>query len=419
MAILPALTFRPSARRRAPRPKRQPGSFSTRGTIMNYQVGNFDKGQNIGTVSTQWASRPHDQRFLSLVDLETSVLDRFEQSTETRIKSKSFELIAPEAKTIEDTHRLTIGLPDGSERGFSHWSFGQLCQLAGAPASYLREQPTQNVASNLMWDLRHRRDVSEVKTYQGPDQLHAITGPDYGRIPDHEVVRAVKMVAGNGIGDTRWKIPGVLDWSTMIYNPDAPVTKESTTLYASDRDVFMFLVDDRNPIEVGKLPNGEPDYMFRGFYIQNSEVGSKTLKLAAFYLRGVCMNRNLWGVEGFEELSIRHTRLVPDRFLLEAQPALLSYAEGSSMKLIEGVAKAKAAIVAKDEEEALNFLQGLDLSKKRAQAVWEIHQKEEQAPIRNVWDAAQGLTALARGIPNQDDRIDLELTAKRILDKVA
>jgi hypothetical protein len=31
------------------------------------------------------------------------------------------------------------------------------------------------------------------------------------------------------------------------------VTKDTTTLYASDRDVFLFLVDDTNPIEAGRL----------------------------------------------------------------------------------------------------------------------------------------------------------------------
>jgi hypothetical protein len=35
------------------------------------------------------------------------------------------------------------------------------------------------------------------------------------------------------------------------------------------------------------------------FYCWNSEVGSKTLGIASFYLRAVCMNRNLWGVENF------------------------------------------------------------------------------------------------------------------------
>ena len=39
---------------------------------------------------------------------------------------------------------------------------------------------------------------------------------------------------------------------------------------ASDRDVFLFLVDDTNPIEAGRLPDGSPDLYFRGFYCWNS-----------------------------------------------------------------------------------------------------------------------------------------------------
>ena len=109
-----------------------------------------------------------------------------------------------------------------------------------------------------------------------------------------------QRIAGNGTGDTRWKVPGVLDWSTGVYNPDVEISRDTTTLYASDRDVFLFLVDDHNPIEAGKLPDGSPDLYFRGFYCWNSEVGAKTLGMASFYLRAVCQNRNLWGVEDFE-----------------------------------------------------------------------------------------------------------------------
>jgi hypothetical protein len=32
----------------------------------------------------------------------------------------------------------------------------------------------------------------------------------------------------------------------MTHNPFVDVTKDTTTLYASDRDVFLFLVDDTN-----------------------------------------------------------------------------------------------------------------------------------------------------------------------------
>jgi hypothetical protein len=49
------------------------------------------------------------------------------------------------------------------------------------------------------------------------------------------------------------KVPGVLDWSTGVYNPRVDITQDTTTLYASDRDVFLFLVDDLNPIEAGRL----------------------------------------------------------------------------------------------------------------------------------------------------------------------
>lgn len=67
-----------------------------------------------------------------------------------------------------------------------------------------------------------------------------MTGPDYGRIWDHKLVSAVIDIAGNGTGDTRWKVPGVLDWNTMTHNPFVDITKDTTTLYPSDPDVFCF-----------------------------------------------------------------------------------------------------------------------------------------------------------------------------------
>jgi hypothetical protein len=95
------------------------------------------------------------------------------------------------------------------------------------------------------------------------------------------------------------------------------VSKDTTTLYASDRDVFVFLVDDLNPIEAGHLPDGSPDVFFRDFYAWNSEVGAKTLGIASFYLRAVCQNRMLWGVEDFEEITIRHSKYAASRFAHE------------------------------------------------------------------------------------------------------
>lgn len=385
-----------------------------------YKVGNFGQGEANTTVSRQWLSRRPDEKFLSLTELSNAVKRRRELATESRIDTRKIEFIAPEAPTsIEETHDLKIGLAGGAEISPTHWSFGQLAGLARAPSGYLRTLPSQITADALSYGMRYNRESEAVKLYATPSELLAATGPDYGRIFDAEVVDAVMQVAGNGTGDERWKVPGVLDWRTNIYDPSHPVTADTTTLFASDRDVFIFLVDDRNPIEVGKLPSGEPDLMFRGFYITNSEVGSGSLRLAAFYLRAICCNRILWGVEGFEEITMRHSKYAPSRFIEQARPALSSFAEGSTRRLIEGVEKAKAAKLASDDEAALDFLRNRGLSRKRSADIVDAIEREEGRKPRTAWDFAQGITAYARTIFNSDERVGLEGEAKKILDRVA
>lgn len=383
-----------------------------------YKVGNFQNGQARMEVSNQWLRRPRDQRFTSLSELAASVQTRMENSIEARIVTKELEVQTPEIRTIEDTHKIHIAGPEGDLQ-FTNWSFGQLAGLAGAPAGYLRKLPTPIVADALNYGLRYNRSNEAVKLYATNQELRAATGPDYGRIFDVEIVKAVQQIAGNGTGEMRWKIPGTLDWRTMVYDSETPVTKDTTTLFASDRDVFIFLVDDRNPIQVGTLPDGGPDLMFRGFYVQNSEVGSAALKIAAFYLRAVCCNRILWGVERFEELTMRHSKYAPSRFVEEARPALEQLANGSTKSLIEGVQAAKQAIVAKDEDNLIEFLNNRGFARKQAVEISEIHEREEGFKPRSAWDVANGITAFARSIENQDERVAVEIQARKILDKVA
>jgi hypothetical protein len=222
-------------------------------------------------------------------------------------------------------------------------------------------------------------------------------------------------IAGDGQGDTRWKVPGVLDWSTMTHNPHVDVTKETTTLYASDRDVFLFLVDDTNPIEAGRLPNGDPDLYFRGFYCWNSEVGSKTLGMASFYLRAVCMNRNIWGAEGFEEISIRHSKFAEQRFAHQAAPALQRFANSSPGAFVSGIKTARETIVARKDEDRETFLRRRGFSKADTGKIIATVLSEEGRPPESIFDFVQGITALARGKTHQDARLDLEQKASRLL----
>ena len=303
----------------------------------------------------------------------------------------------------------------------THWAFGQLASIVGAPASYLRQLPAPLAGINLQYGLTNHR-AEQVKTFETEDgrtELRAVTGPDYGRIHDFELVEAVQRIAGNGTGDTRWKVPGVLDWSTGVYNPDVEISRDTTTLYASDRDVFLFLVDDRNPIEAGKLPDGSPDLYFRGFYCWNSEVGAKTLGMASFYLRAVCQNRNLWGVEDFQEITIRHSKYAANRFAHEAAPALANFADSSPQPFIQGIRAARERIVARSDEDRTDFLRKRGFSKAETGKIVETVLAEEGRPPESVFDFVQGITAVARSKPQQDARLTMETRAKKLLEAAA
>src|SRR6516164_9136826 len=198
------------------------------------------RGQRVGRVSSEWFSRPADERYLPLSELFGAVSGRAERS---RTRTAESAAIRVEAKR-EDAERLALIVP-GSDVPLAptHWSFGQLATMVGAPSAYLRQLPAPLAAINLQYGLTsHRAElIKTLEVEDGRIELRAVTGPDYGRIYDHELVTAVQRIAGNGTNDTRWKVPGVL-CSTGIYNPRVDVTKNTTTLYASDRDVFLFLV---------------------------------------------------------------------------------------------------------------------------------------------------------------------------------
>lgn len=376
------------------------------------------RGERVGRVSSEWFSRPDDERFLSLGDLAQMVRDRSEHSKTRVIETNLIHIEANRA----DGERLSLNLPGAAELvAPTHWSFGQLASQVGAPAAYLRQLPAALAGINLQYGLSTHRgeQIKTLETDDGRVELRAVTGPDYGRIYDHELVEAVQRIAGNGTGDTRWKVPGVLDWSTGVYNPRIDITKDTTTLYASDRDVFLFLVDDLNPIEAGKLPDGSPDLYFRGFYCWNSEVGAKTLGMASFYLRAVCQNRNLWGVEDFEEITIRHSKYAASRFAYEAAPALTRFANSSPMPFVDGIKAAREKIVARTDDDRSDFLRKRGFSKGETAKIIETVLAEEGHKAESVFDFVQGITAVARDKPHQDARLDLEARAKRLLDRAA
>ena len=374
----------------------------------------IEKGEMRDDLNREWSSRPDDERYSSLYDLRDAVLARSKSSSD-----KIVDLNTVQAHSAKNGNLMFDF--DGDKMHPTNWSFRQLCRMTETPADYISKLPAPLAAECLNHGFERHVERQKLGIYSNyrSHELRAVTSEKYGRIFDHDVANALINLAGDGVGETRWKVPGNIDWSDMTYHADVEVTKETTTLYASDRDIFCFLVDDKNPVEVGKLANGDPDLMFRGFYVWNSEVGARSFGIATMYLRGVCQNRCLWGVEDFNEIKMTHSKTAPARFIEQVTPGLDEFVEGSPARLIEGVSAAKQAIVATDDDQRIGFLRNQNLTRPTAQNIVDIHEKEEGRKPESVWDFAQGITAFARGATHQDTRVKLERKAQVILDKVA
>lgn len=358
----------------------------------------------LGMASREWATRPDDQRFLTLLDLYEAVRLR---------RSESFTLVTPvnDMRVQASDRGMVVEAYDAShgERRLldpTHWAFGQLAMYAKAPASYLRTLPDQLAAINLQWGLEHnpiREQSLILGQSNGDNMLRSMTSTSYGRIWDRQVVEAVMRVNQDDI----WKVPAA---SYSASNP-----KRATTLYASDRDVFVFLVDPDHPVEV----NGET--LFRGFLTWNSEVGASVFGLSTFLYRYVCDNRIIWGATDVKELRIRHTGGAPERFAYEGATYLNRYANESVAGIVDVIKRADAYELPEAEKVGSGWDKWLQqrgftaTQSKNAVAA----AKAEEGEARSLWDIINGITASARQVTHTDERVKLETAAGRLMETVA
>ena len=131
------------------------------------------------------------------------------------------------------------------------------------------------------------------------------------------------------------------------------------------------------------------------------------------------MNRNLWGVENFEEITIRHSKFAAQRFAHEAAPALTSFANSSPAPFIAGIKAARERIVARSDEDRDRFLRKRGFSKSETAKIIETVLSEEHRKPESIFDFVQGITALARTKAHQDTRLELEGKARKLLERAA
>lgn len=351
----------------------------------------------------QWANRPADERFTSLPEMAAKLHARRAVSRAITTSSRALR-VEPTA----DNRGLQVVSKAGVPYAPTHWSFGQLAALVGAPAGYLRTLPAPVAADCVNYGLHVERDAQDIGVLiagGGANTLRAATGPAYGRIWNTDIVDTLIDRFGDGVNG-QWRVPG--EWGRRV-----TVNRDNTTLYAGDRDLFIFLADEENRLPVATREGGESGTLARGFMLSNSEEGSATLQFRAFLFDYVCGNRIIWGAQEIANVKIRHTASAPDRYVDEVVPQLLAYSNSATTGIVDRVKLAQQTKIDKLDE----FLAGR-FGPRVAQRIVSAYETDEGRPIESVWDVVTGVTAYARSVPWQSDRVAIETQAGKLLDLV-
>jgi len=354
--------------------------------------------QNLYEAHRQWAKRPPDQRFADLNALQTYVESRKAASTERESRLRQLR--------ITDNESGALLLNGDSEPAFlTHWSFGQLCNWLKAPASYLRTLPS-NLAVQCLRHSQSRHNAACQLLRRGDSQsseqplLAALTGPRYSRIWDADVVGTIEEATE----DSPWKTPPARSSNDS----------ECAGLYASDRDMFVFMVNDEQSVEVEGVKLG------RGFFCWNSETGAASFGLTTFLYNYICGNHIVWGAEDVSEIRIIHRDNAATRFSEDVLPALRTFLRSplSNDLIMDTVSMAMNVAVGNDLEQALKWADGKPFSRREIGDAWEVGQAEGEN-VSTLWGLVQGLTASAREIPHTNLRVNLERRAGDLLKAAA
>lgn len=359
------------------------------------------------SINEQWRTRPADERFTSLTELQAAAHHVMDHSSAKVVPSKSLTADVQDGK-------LVVKGPTGNAAVPTHWAFGQLASRAGAPAGYLRDLPNELAADCINYGLHVARPVEDIGVLlyknSGPAEIHAVTGPNYGRIWQARVADACVETFGDGRTGT-FRIPGE-------FGQQVQITKDNTTLYMGDRDMVVFLADEDKSIDVPNRRDGKTGRISSGIVIGNSDVGGGRLWVASFGFDYICCNRIIWGLRDVEELAIRHTASAPHRFMSEVVPALKEIARSNiGLREAQIVAAQNAKIDDLDKFLATRKFTRPQIS--AIKAAYKTDEGQELLTETSVWDAVVATTAYARSLQYQDARIDIETAAGKMLKQVA
>lgn len=358
--------------------------------------------------SKQWSTRPNDQRFATL----TSLFAATRRHADLAVERKDITLGS--LRAVEVDGEVGLQRESGIVARLSNWAFGQVARVAKAPADFLRELPAEETVRllNLRLALKGKDSRINVLFHELTEGLliRAFTSDIYSRIWNYEVTERLLDYEAKGWVPAR---PTMAQFVASGQDAAGRPLEQSAALYASDHDMFAFIL---HPDRVVK-EEGNPQGLLRGLIAINSEVGASKIKLMKFFFREMCGNHIIWGAEDVTEMSARHVGQVRDNFALWSAE-VVKYLDASPVEDEARVRTAKRKLIAGTKDEVLDALFGkksLGLSRKLLTTAYDAVVVDQDGSPNSYWGMAQGLTRASQAIPFADERTKVDVAAGKVL----
>lgn len=244
-----------------------------------------------------------------------------------------------------------------------------------------------------IWEIAQRLISLQERGWRVPPARPAHKGQPGTRPATEQDVLDVKM-AGIGI---------------KVGDPIAP-----SGLYASDHDMFAFMINETNRIE-----DGTDQGLGRGFFVENSEVGDSAFKLTTFLYRFVCGNHIVWGAKDLRVISVRHVGSANSIAWNKLAVMVQRYADSSASDLEARIAVARRYEIAAKKEDVLDRLFNLRIgTRKILEAAY--NKAEQNTDIdgspRSAWGFAQGMTRVSQESEYTDKRVEIDRAASKVIE---
>lgn len=359
--------------------------------------------------SSQWRSRPADERYASIGDLRYAAHAFKERSGEKMLNLSSMSIDYAEDELFLDGHPM------------NNWAFGQFASTVKVPADYLRRIPASLAAENIGYGLSQLEPETQRKLLITPSgHLGAFTGEGYARIWNAEIADWLVELQSS---QPHWTFPTAFRTAGGGQKADAwGQSKELPVAFLSDRDMFVFLCDYLHPIEVP----GSQTPLSRGFWVENNEVGAGSVRITMFLFDFVCSNVLVWGARNVVEVKIAHKGRARERVLFddsEARQAIQTFANRSARSDVNRIVRAQNTVVAETTGEVVNevFRQRLPgLTKNVIEQAMIVADSTPRYQLgagpTSVWALVNGLTEISQRQDYADARVEIDRSASRILD---